>query len=368
MIRADRNHPLIGAFQVRLNGSVLGNEVAGWICRVSVEDELDVPGMFTFDLASREDQYGTRPWSDDKRFKLGMSVEVGFGYGNRTEVLLAGQITALEPSFRSSAPPMLRIRGYDLRYLLNTVRSTRSFVEQKDSDIAKKLCEDVGLTTRIVDSKVVHPYVLQAGRTDLEFLIERARRIQFELAMQGTELLYRPVANAGKEALALSFEDDLLEFEPRVSLTPATQLLLRSWDPKAKQPLTAVGEPARNQASSSSDDPAEDADGAPRSTRSGVDSSSSVLGSFIESDIHRPVASQAEADQVAQGQFDAMTLDFIRGEARARGCTGIRAGQVIRIDGVGKRFSGTYYVTSAVHSYTRSHGYLTSFHVRRNAW
>jgi len=63
-----------------------------------------------------------------------------------------------------------------------------------------------------------------------------------------------------------------------------------------------------------------------------------------------------------------MTLDFIRGEGRCRGCTGVRAGTVIRIDGAGKRFSGQYYVTSALHSYTRRDGYLTQFQVRRNAW
>ena len=44
-----------------------------------------------------------------------------------------------------------------------------------------------------------------------------------------------------------------------------------------------------------------------------------------------------------------MTLDFIRGDGRCRrGCTGVRAGTVIRIDGAGKRFSGLYYVTRAL--------------------
>ena len=100
----------------------------------------------------------------------------------------------------------------------------RSFVDQKDSEIVKRIGEEAGLTVHATNSKVVHPHLLQAGRTDLDFLIERARRIQFELVMLNGELFFRPVANAGEEVLTLSFKDDLLEFEPRLSLTPATQL------------------------------------------------------------------------------------------------------------------------------------------------
>jgi phage protein D len=183
------------------------------------------------------------------------------------------------------------------------------------------------------------------------------------------ELFFRPVANAAEEVLTLSFKDDLLEFEPRLSLTPATQLQILGWDPRAKAPIDARGEPASSQAGGSTADPADDrTEGKARRTRSGVASSSQVIGSRIESGVAPPVATQAEADQVAQAHFDAMALDFIRGDGRCRGCTGVRAGSVIRIDGAGRRFSGLYYVTSALHRYTRRDGYLTRFQVRRNEW
>jgi phage protein D len=369
MVRADRTQPLVPSFELELNGTVVGKEIAGWIVNVTVDDELNLPGMFAFELASREDERGTMPWTDDTRFQLGMAVRVGFGYGSRSETVLSGEITALEPRFSSSGPPTLTVRGYDKRHRLNTVRRTRTFVDQKDSDIVTKVGEEAGLTVHPVDSKVVHSYVLQAGRTDLEFLVERARRIQFELVMLDDQLFFRPVANAAEEALALSFKDDLLDFEPRVALTPATQLQILGWDAKSKAPIDAVGEPARNQPENATADPAEDkAEGKARGTRSGVISSAQVLGSRVESSMAVPVATQAEADQLAQAHFDAMTLDFIRGDGRCRGCTGVRAGSVIRIDGAGQRFSGLYYVTSAVHSYTRRDGYVTRFQVRRNAW
>ena len=60
MIRADRKQPLVPSFEIELHGTVLGKDTAGWIVNVTVEDELDVPGMFAFELASREDERGTR--------------------------------------------------------------------------------------------------------------------------------------------------------------------------------------------------------------------------------------------------------------------------------------------------------------------
>jgi hypothetical protein len=45
----------------------------------------------------------------------------------------------------------------------------------------------------------------------------------------------------------------------------------------------------------------------------------------------------------------------------------VRAGVIIGIAGLGKRFSGDYRVESAAHSYQRGGEYVTTFQVRRNA-
>lgn len=353
MIRANRNHPLVPALRVTLNKSVLGKDVTGWIVNATVEDDLDEPGMFALELASRDDERGTRPWTDDELFDLGGVVRIGFGYGEHVETLIAGEITALEPSFGLGGPPTLVVRGYDRRHRLNKFRRTRSFVAQKDSEIAETVCGEAGIDVRPTNSGVQHEYVLQAGQTDFDFLLERARRIHFELAMDEETVLFRPVANAKNEVLTMSFEDDLLDFDARLSLIPASQVVLRGWDPQAKQAIQAVGESRDEEVPMGGSD-------------SATAISAGVLGERIE-DMSVPVASQAEADAIARGRFDAMTLDLVTGEGRCRGCTGVRAGKVIRLEQLGRRFSGPYYVTSAVHSYARRDGYLTTFRVRRSA-
>ena len=57
------------------------------------------------------------------------------GEGDLTK-LISGEITALEPEFVTSRIPLLRVRGYDRRHRLQRGRKTRTFLQQKDSDIA----------------------------------------------------------------------------------------------------------------------------------------------------------------------------------------------------------------------------------------
>jgi phage protein D len=61
-----------------------------------------------------------------------------------------------------------------------------------------------------------------------------------------------------------------------------------------------------------------------------------------------------------------MAVDFITGEGTAIGNTDIRAGEVVELNGLGKRFSGLYYITSSTHE-VGPKGYRTRFTVGRSA-
>lgn len=336
MARANRDRPLVPSFAVKLNGSALLAEMSMWIVNVVVEEELDLPGMFTLELVSKVGERGTAPWTDDKRLALGATVEISMGYGEDRESLMIGEITALEPTFSIGGPSSMVVRGFDLCHRLNATRRTRSFVDKKDSDIAQQIGSEAGVDIQATDSRVTHAYVLQADQTDLEFLRERALRIRYELAMAGRSLQFRPSANAATSAVTLTLRDDLFEFRPRMSQVPLTSVKVLGWDPKEKQVITAAAPAA-------------------------------AAGSMIETLVRAPVASQAEADQIAAASFDKASFEFIRGEGRVRGRTDVRAGRVVRLDDLGARFSGAYYLTSVVHRYSRRDGYLTDFRAQRKA-
>lgn len=342
------------AFAISVDGTPLPVAAALQVSRICIDEDAGLPSMFTVELAAGDAEDETA-WIDGTTFPIGAAVEIRLGYGEALQAVLAAEVTGLEPAFTRGGRPLLTVRGHDRRHRLLRGRKTRSFVQQKDSDIAATIASEAGLTAQTEDSQVVHDYVLQANLTDMELLQERARRIQYEVVVEAEALYFRPVQNAQGEVVTLTFGDDLLEFYPRLStMGQLSELELRGWSPKDKKEIVAKA-----------------TGGDEVSTMGGADSgaalSESAFGtaSVLLSDV--PVFSQAEADQLARGCFNRAVLELIAGDGVCSGRTDLRPGQVIKIDGIGARFSGQYYVTATSHRYSPRYAYETHFSVRRNA-
>jgi phage protein D len=352
---ADLSNPQVSEFDVIVNGKTLPGEKRPFVGSILVDDSIALPGMFALEMVSSFELDDVNEWIDDELFTVGNVVEIKLGYGNDLEALIIGEITGLEPEFISSRLPTLTVRGYDRRHRLQRGRKTRTFVKQKDSDIASKIAVDAGLRAQTVDSEVTHDYVIQANQTDLEFLQERARRIEYEVVVYDKELIFRPVQNSESEVLTLTMDDHLLEFYPRLSAArQISEVSVRGWDPKERKAI--VG---KAQASSLVSTMGEG--------ESGPKLSDKAFGSIADVLSAQPLMTQAEADQIAKAALNRKALSLIEGEGLCLGRTDLRAGKVIKIDGLGRRFGGKYYVTAAIHRYTAAGGYRTQFQVRRNA-
>ena len=62
-----------------------------------------------------------------------------------------------------------------------------------------------------------------------------------------------------------------------------------------------------------------------------------------------------------------MALSYIKGEGICYGRSDLKAGTVVKVEGVGDKFSGQYYVIATKHIWHTEHGYRTRFSYRRNA-
>jgi phage protein D len=310
--------------------------------------------MFAVELTGSDDQNQAISWVDDPLFAVGNAVEVKMGYVDDVATVFRGEIVALEPAFALDRLPSLTVRGYDRRHRLVRGRKTRTFLQQKNSDIAAHVASDAGLTGKVEDSGVVHDYVLQANQTDMEFLQERARRIHYEVVVEDKSLLFRSVGNGATEVVTLMMNEDLLEFLPRLSaMRQLSEVTLHGWDPKAKKGIVGTAK--------SGDETA---------VMGGQSGAALVQAAFASAAgliADRPVATQAEADQMVKARFNGAVLDLVRAEATSLGRTDVQAGDVIKIDGVGTRFGGRYYVTAVAHRYSPERGYHTQFALQRNA-
>jgi phage protein D len=341
-------------FDIIVNGKALGEAVKARVVGVTVDESVELPSMFTVELSGSDAPSSSTEWLDDDTFSCGHAVEVKMGYHGALKTMLKGEITALEPSFVSSRPPSLTVRGYDRSHRLQKGRRTRTFTQQKDSDIAAQVAREAGLAADATDSNVTHKYVLQANQTDLEFLRARARLIRYEVFVDDKTLIFRPASNDAGVTLPLRLRNGLTAFYPRLSLAgQASAVSVRGWSEQDKE--VYVGQARAGDEVSLMGG----SEGGPRQLEKAFGSADVLLS-------ERPVRDQAEADQMAKARLNELALALITGEGACPGQTDLRAGRVIKLEGLGRRFSGNYYVTSAIHRYDQR-GYKTDFTVRRNA-
>lgn len=356
MAVAEPRDPLVPDFEVMVDGSPVSAEVETHVVGLTVDDDVGAPSMLTLKLAGSDAQEEAGSWVGDAApFALGQVVEVKMGYLDDLETVFIGEITGLEPEFAFDQLPSLTIRAFDRRHRLLRGRKTRTFVQQTDSDIAALIAQEAGLNAQVEASDVVHDYVVQVNQTDMAFLQERARRIHYEVVVEDKDLLFRPVGIGESERFTLTMDDDLLEFYPRLStVRQLSQVQVRGWSVADKEAI--LGEANAGDETSTMG-----------GQESGGTLSEGLFGAAVGGVHDRPVMTQAEADQIATARLNGTALALIVGEGVCWGRTDMRAGVVVKIDGLGSRFSGNYYVTAVIHRYQPRRGYHTRFTVRRNA-
>ncbi len=346
---------MVPAVRVRVNGTLLPGAARADLLNVMVFEDVTAPDMFTITLLNWNMMRQQFTWSDSELFAVGASVEIEMGYGEQLAQLIQGEVTGLEPDFNAVENPTVTIRGYDKSHRLMRGRKTRSFRNMTDSAIAAEIASGAQILAHVSDSAVVNPYVQQNNQTDMEFLEQRAQRIGFEILVERSTLYFRPTNNAATPSLRLDRVDDLGDVSLQLSsLFQASSLSVRGWDPALKQAILASAD-------------AYDLDSRMAGAISGPVSATAAFGNERGVSVRNPVASNAEARQIAVGAINTMALGFVTGTVSCGGRTDIAAGRVVQIDGLGTRFSGSYYVTSATHIYSPESSYSTEFSIRRNS-
>ena len=320
-----------------------------------VSEDLEAPSMFELQLVTQDLETQSMTWVDNDIFDVGNEVEIQLGYEQELKTVIVGEITGLEPEYTEDETPRLIVRGHDLRHRLLRGRQTKSFLQMKDSDVASQIARGRGLTATVTDSKVKLEYILQHNQTDWEFLQERAERIGYEVVVDNKTLYFRPRENAQAKIFTLTYPGDLQEFFPRLSsLSQVQQLEVKGWIAKDKKEVIGKATVGKE-------------GGTMGGSTSGAKEVKKVFGQSSYTIVNQAVSSKAEADQIALGQFQDMAIAYITGEATCQGNPDLRSGKVIEIAGVGTRFSGLYYITTAKHDYSKDRGYNTSLTLRRNA-
>ena len=341
--------------KILINGVELVPEMRVDVLEVRVAQHIEGGDLFQIKVNTLGSDDLQLKWIDSEQLAPGNAVEIQVGYRGELETVIRGEITGLHARYPSSEPSQVSLQGFDKLHRLRRGRRTRAFYEVKDSQIAETIAGELNLRPDIQDSGVVHRYLLQNNLSDIDFLLMRARRIRYEVLVLDQSLVFREAANNLGEVVTLEYQRDLKFFAPRLSTAQQTsEVSVRGWNPTSKEAILGVAR-------------AGDETSKMAGQEVGPAIADAAFGTTVGSLVRLPVASQAEADQIAKARFNDMAIELISGEGEAVGNPAIRAGTTLRVDGLGARFSGLYYVKKAEHCFGPKIGYVTKFNVSRNA-
>ena len=358
-------------FLVKIGGVELPADLAAHLQNVTIDLRRQAP-------ASCEAQFNNHEGTFDGRADLGpgTKIEVHLGYTKNQALPLTrvfeGEIVGTQVRAQENGPRSYSIRAFDAAHKLTRGRNTRTFLNQKFSEIVQSVGQQAGLTVEAQSTNFQREYVVQNNQTDLDFARGIATWLDFDLCINHlvnpSALLFNPANAAGDPEVTAIYnnpnptagEVPLRRFDGRQSLARVvSEVVVRGWDPQKKQEI--IGRAVQ---------------GAIASTMAGQSNAAQeVVQAWGETDrqlVDYKVFSVEEAEAIATAKINEYARTFIRADVEVQGHPKLRAGGIVKLGSVGERFDGHYLVEQVTHVFTSAvgprSGYTTRFVGERCGW
>lgn len=340
----------VSNYKIKLNGSPFPQDLMAAVEAITVEDEINLPTIFSIQLNMVDIGNGKWRGIDLKTIKPGDKIIISMGI-DKVETMVSGEITSMGVNLAKHS--VLEIRGYDFLHKLRMGTRNKVFMKKKDSEIASEIAKEHGLTPQVDDTKTVYPYTFQNNQSNYEFLLNKAEYLNYEIYADDKKLFFvKSRINKSPELPAMSYRKDFdeLNLELKV-LSQGSEVVVRGWDVKEKKEIESTAKKGDE------------------STKMGWKESGFELSTkAIEAS---PVAVWVEnlidvneSKCVAAAKYNNLLQEFITGEGKCWGNALLRAGKSVKLLGIDERFSGIYYIVSTIHNID-SKGYTTIFKVKR---
>lgn len=394
--RKEIGHFYVPRFEIKIEGVGLPRDVLRDVVQVTYKDNVKEIDSFeltvnNWDSHSRSFKYIGSETSGDlqgnteesRRFKIfepcQKEVEVRMGYLGDLKLMVKGSFTTMEPSFPSGGAPTLNVRGLNVLHQLRRKQYTYAWDNKKPSAIAKNIATLLDPTTKkkrfplpIVISDVARQdeeevkYVTQQNQYDVDFLLSLARQHGYVVFVREGDpkartadekkkhLYFGPsndkVAGLRKVTFEVKWGISLVDFKP--TLTTANQIrsvTVSGWDRKGKKPI--------KETVTLDDKKLEKVNGDLHELLNMCDPREEFV-------VDEPIFTQKQARKRAEAILLDRHKEMVKASGSCVGLPDLRAGQLVQIEGVGCRLSGTYFVTDTTHTIGDS-GYTTKFNARR---
>jgi Rhs element Vgr protein len=273
------------------------------------------------------------PLSANDSFVPGKSIVIKIGRDSTNTQVFKGIITQHAVKVRANGDSELQIEARDEAVRMTIGRHSKYYQQLADSDLFQQLIQGYGLTASSDTTSLTHKEIVQHHISDWDLLLLRAEANGLLVNVSdGTVEIKKPNTGASP-VLTITFGSSILEFEAEMDARTQWQSVQsKSWDYTGQQLFNATS------SSTSLSEPG--------------NISGNQLASAIKTDYemhHSGHLLQQELQAWADGAFMRSRLAKIRGRAKVEGFSGIKPGDMVKIDGMGTRFNGNAYVTAVRH-------------------
>ncbi|HEY8550345.1 MAG TPA: hypothetical protein VIL35_10345 [Vicinamibacterales bacterium] len=379
------------AFRLRINGDELPAAVRSTITSVRYQDGHNAAdrvevgfanpdlrwlqshirglGFQPFPSAVRIGPLGAVAAAPPGTFDIDNTLELAIGYApDPPEELFIGDVTGVQVSFPAGGMPTLSLVAHDRLQRLSQGAPSRGFGFVPDAIVAAILGAENLLVPAIDPAVVAASTVKQAlmilfagaggvrqtGESNLVLLQRIAAEYDADFWVEGDVLYLSRFIKEYTPRLALTWGESLIDFSPRMSTVGQVAAVAMRFTLR-EIPLTFVVTVFWDF----------DRESVGISIVPGAAAGKAGIGGPALTIIDRPIRTPADVAANALVIYRKLREKLntrLTGSGSAMGDPRIRAGAVIRLEGLGPDFSGDYRVKSATHSIDGG-GYRTSFEV-----
>lgn len=272
--------------------------------------------------------------SNEEYFIPGKTIEILAGFVSERQLIFKGVIVKHGVKIRPNGQSHLKIDCMDAAFKTTIAKHNRYFSEATDAEAIEQILDEYELDKEIDAMEVTHPELVQFESTDWNFIVSRAEANGHLCFISDGNFVVKSPNLSAEPVLSLQYGASLLAFDAEIDArVQYPTVKTSSWD-YARQELTEI------EASSSSFEEPGNIDSIDLAAVSGLESLDLRHSGQME-----PEELQAWADACLLKS----KLAKIQGRARFQGFAGILPGDLILLQGVGKRFNGKAFVSGIRH-------------------
>lgn len=276
------------------------------------------------------------PITDSDDLNPGNTITITAGYGDSGEKnIFTGLIVNHEVEIDFENYYSIKLLCKHAAVAMTYNQKEAEYAEKSDSDIISAIAGNYGINISVDAVADQQEGSFQKMATDWDFILTRCDYNGFIVCMDDTNVTAgKPVVD-GSAVLRIAVGDSVISFEATLSAEyqPPT-LKASSWDTKTQALISSsASEPSLNS--------------------QGNVTPKSLSGKLSQTELNLISAAPLDSGELktwADGELLRKRLSAIKGKVKFTGNAKVKTGNLIELEGVGKKFEGSAFVSSVMHT------------------